>query len=92
MGPRSARAGGAPPRCAARRLPRSTSCWQTAVGAWPISTERLQAYATKAVREAKEHTTWTEQDADYEADVAAFVAALTHRARRSATTWRSGST
>jgi (1->4)-alpha-D-glucan 1-alpha-D-glucosylmutase len=51
--------------------------WQTAVGTWPISTERLQGYATKAIREAKEHTSWTEQDADYEADVAAFVEAVT---------------
>jgi (1->4)-alpha-D-glucan 1-alpha-D-glucosylmutase len=61
------------------RLDASTEylLWQTAVGTWPISTERLQGYATKAIREAKEHTTWTEQDADYEADVAAFVEALT---------------
>ena len=27
--------------------------WQTVVGAWPISAERLVGYATKAVREAK---------------------------------------
>jgi (1->4)-alpha-D-glucan 1-alpha-D-glucosylmutase len=51
--------------------------WQSAVGTWPISTERLQGYATKAIREAKEHTTWTEQDAGYEAEVAAFVEAVT---------------
>lgn len=61
------------------RLDASTEylLWQTAVGAWPISTDRLQAYATKAVREAKQHTTWTEPDAGYEADVATFVDALT---------------
>lgn len=61
------------------RLDASTEylLWQTAVGAWPISTDRLQAYATKAVREAKQHTTWTEPDAGYEADVARFVDALT---------------
>ena len=51
--------------------------WQTAVGAWPLDTERLRAYATKAVREAKQHTTWIDPDAGYEADVAAFVDALT---------------
>ncbi|NYG07994.1 (1-_4)-alpha-D-glucan 1-alpha-D-glucosylmutase [Phycicoccus badiiscoriae] len=51
--------------------------WQTVVGAWPISTSRLQAYATKAVREAKQHTTWTAPDPGYEADVAAFVEAMT---------------
>ncbi|WP_157581829.1 malto-oligosyltrehalose synthase [Phycicoccus sp. Soil803] len=50
---------------------------QTAVGAWPVDNDRLQAYATKAVREAKQHTTWTDPDGDYEADVATFVAALT---------------
>ena len=50
---------------------------QTAVGAWPVDTDRLQAYATKAVREAKQHTTWTDPDGAYEADVARFVAALT---------------
>jgi (1->4)-alpha-D-glucan 1-alpha-D-glucosylmutase len=50
--------------------------WQTAVGAWPISAERLNAYATKAIREAKVHTTWTDQDAAYEDDVARFVDGL----------------
>lgn len=50
---------------------------QTAVGAWPIDADRLQAYATKAVREAKQHTTWIDPDDAYEADVSAFVAALT---------------
>lgn len=50
---------------------------QTVVGAWPIDTDRLQAYATKAVREAKLHTTWTDPDSGYESDVAAFVEALT---------------
>jgi (1->4)-alpha-D-glucan 1-alpha-D-glucosylmutase len=47
--------------------------WQTLVGAWPIDEERLQAYATKAVREAKLHTGWSDPDEDYEAAVAAFV-------------------
>ncbi|MEO3935906.1 malto-oligosyltrehalose synthase [Dermatophilaceae bacterium Soc4.6] len=47
--------------------------WQTLVGAWPLSEDRLQAYAQKAIREAKAHTTWTEVDGPYEAAVAAFV-------------------
>ena len=51
--------------------------WQTLVGAWPISRERLGAYAQKAVREAKAHTTWTEPDAAYEEAVERFVALLT---------------
>ncbi|SDP16738.1 maltooligosyl trehalose synthase [Pedococcus dokdonensis] len=50
---------------------------QAAVGAWPIDTDRLQSYATKAIREAKQHTTWVDPDEAYEGDVAAFVAALT---------------
>lgn len=49
---------------------------QTAVGAWPISVDRLQAYATKAIREAKRHTTWTDPDEAYEADVQRYVSAL----------------
>ncbi|MDF2146209.1 malto-oligosyltrehalose synthase [Knoellia sp. p5-6-4] len=50
--------------------------WQTAVGAWPIDRERLQGYATKAVREAKAHTTWTDPDEGYEEAVARFVDGL----------------
>jgi (1->4)-alpha-D-glucan 1-alpha-D-glucosylmutase len=51
--------------------------WQTAVGTWPISRERLQTHATKAVREAKLHTTWTDPDEGYERAVARFVDGLT---------------
>jgi len=51
--------------------------WQTVVGAWPISRDRLQTYATKAVREAKQRTTWTDPDDGYEAAVARFVDGLT---------------
>ena len=47
--------------------------WQTLVGAWPIDGQRLGAYARKAIREAKQHTTWTDPDEAYEAKVAAFV-------------------
>lgn len=53
--------------------------WQTLAGTWrlagtaagtePISAERLSAYLTKAMREAKTHTTWTQVDADYETAV-----------------------
>jgi (1->4)-alpha-D-glucan 1-alpha-D-glucosylmutase len=51
--------------------------WQAAVGAWPISRERLQSYATKAVREAKQHTTWTDPDDAYESAVTRFVDGVT---------------
>jgi (1->4)-alpha-D-glucan 1-alpha-D-glucosylmutase len=41
--------------------------WQAAVGAWPISRERLQAYALKAAREAATATTWQRPDERFEA-------------------------
>jgi (1->4)-alpha-D-glucan 1-alpha-D-glucosylmutase len=47
--------------------------WQTLVGAWPLSAERLAAYVEKATREAKVHTTWTAPDTDYDAGVRAFI-------------------
>jgi len=47
--------------------------WQTVVGAWPISEDRLLAYAQKAIREAKQHTTWTDPDTGYETAVSDFV-------------------
>jgi (1->4)-alpha-D-glucan 1-alpha-D-glucosylmutase len=40
---------------------------QNLVGAHPVDAERLGAYALKAVREAKEHTSWTRPDPTYEA-------------------------
>jgi (1->4)-alpha-D-glucan 1-alpha-D-glucosylmutase len=40
--------------------------WQTLVGAWPISGERLTGYLTKAIREAKLGTSWVEPNQEYE--------------------------
>ena len=40
--------------------------WQVAVGAWPISRERLQAYAQKAAREAGTGTSWLSPDEGFE--------------------------
>jgi (1->4)-alpha-D-glucan 1-alpha-D-glucosylmutase len=40
--------------------------WQAAVGAWPISRERLGAYALKAAREAGVCTTWQQPDQAFE--------------------------
>ncbi|MDQ0646981.1 (1-_4)-alpha-D-glucan 1-alpha-D-glucosylmutase [Microbacterium natoriense] len=40
--------------------------WQAAVGAWPISTDRLLAYAVKAAREGAEATGWQHPDAAFE--------------------------
>ena len=47
--------------------------WQAAYGAWPLSRERLHAYAEKAMREAGDHTTWTDPDEDFERAVHAAV-------------------
>ncbi|HVV08553.1 malto-oligosyltrehalose synthase [Amycolatopsis sp.] len=46
--------------------------WQTLVGAWPISADRLRQYLDKAAKEAKIHTTWTDHDEAFEAEVAAW--------------------
>ena len=47
--------------------------WQTLAGTWtdagPIEVDRLTAYLTKAMREAKQHTGWTFVDEAYEAAV-----------------------
>jgi (1->4)-alpha-D-glucan 1-alpha-D-glucosylmutase len=40
--------------------------WQAAVGAWPISRERLFAYAVKSAREAAVATTWQEPGEAFE--------------------------
>ncbi|HEX2316626.1 MAG TPA: malto-oligosyltrehalose synthase [Thermomonospora sp.] len=67
--------------------------WQTVVGAWPLSRDRLAEYLTKAMREAKTRTSWTDPDPAYEAavleyataipadDIAAFVARIAPYAR-----------
>jgi (1->4)-alpha-D-glucan 1-alpha-D-glucosylmutase len=43
--------------------------WQTLAGVGPISAQRLSEYLTKAIREAKVHTTWVEPQAEYESRV-----------------------
>ncbi|AQP44517.1 malto-oligosyltrehalose synthase [Tessaracoccus flavus] len=54
------------------------ACWRlpgTRAGDEPISADRLRGYLTKAMREAKLHTTWTAPDAAYEEavqDLASF--------------------
>jgi (1->4)-alpha-D-glucan 1-alpha-D-glucosylmutase len=54
--------------------------FQTLLGVWPISEERLHGYLEKAMREAKQHTTWVDVNEEHEAAVQAFARALlTHR-------------
>lgn len=57
--------------------------YQTIVGAYPMPDqeednfpERLSEYITKALREAKRHSNWTEPDEQYEKNVKKFAAAL----------------
>ncbi len=53
--------------------------FQTLVGVWPISAERLEGYVEKALREAKRNTSWVDQDHAWEERVERFaVALLTH--------------
>ena len=47
--------------------------YQTLVGAWPISQDRLTAYMEKAVREAKLRTSWLDPDGAYEEALRQFV-------------------
>jgi (1->4)-alpha-D-glucan 1-alpha-D-glucosylmutase len=47
--------------------------YQTIVGAWPIEKSRLLAYAEKAAREAKVHTSWTDPAPAYEDAVRKFI-------------------
>jgi (1->4)-alpha-D-glucan 1-alpha-D-glucosylmutase len=49
---------------------------QTLVGAWPISLERLRGYLLKAVREAKDWTSWLSPDLTREAALAELARAL----------------
>jgi (1->4)-alpha-D-glucan 1-alpha-D-glucosylmutase len=51
--------------------------YQTLIGAWPISAERLSAYLRKALREAKRHSSWVEPNEEWEDAVIAFATALT---------------
>lgn len=53
--------------------------WQTIAGTWqdgPLAADRLTEYLTKAMREAKEHTTWTSPNRAYERAVQGFAQAV----------------
>ena len=47
--------------------------WESIVGAWPASADRLHAYAEKAAREAGTATTWTAPDEVFEARMHAVI-------------------
>jgi (1->4)-alpha-D-glucan 1-alpha-D-glucosylmutase len=50
--------------------------YQTLVGAWPASAERVEAAMAKAANEAKLRTSWRNPDHSYEEALHAFVAAV----------------
>jgi (1->4)-alpha-D-glucan 1-alpha-D-glucosylmutase len=50
--------------------------YQTMVGAWPISGERLRNYMQKAMREAKVRTSWVANDGAYETALNEYIDAL----------------
>jgi (1->4)-alpha-D-glucan 1-alpha-D-glucosylmutase len=47
--------------------------YQTLIGAWPINKERLTAYMEKAAREAKQQTSWTQQNKEFEDALRNFI-------------------
>lgn len=62
--------------------------YQTLIGAWPFESadeddfvSRVKAYLSKAMREAKVHTSWLQPDEDYEAAVCKFVDRILDRQR-----------
>ncbi len=68
-----------------KRAPTATReymLYQTLLGAWPMEEgdqsfiERIQAYALKAVREAKQETSWLNPQAPYEDGLKTFVARI----------------
>lgn len=62
--------------------------YQTLIGAWPLDpvradwgqfVRRIEQYMLKAVREAKEHTSWANTNTDYENAVSSFVSSILER-------------
>jgi (1->4)-alpha-D-glucan 1-alpha-D-glucosylmutase len=47
--------------------------YQTLLGAWPIEQDRFHAYMEKAVREAKQQTSWTQQNKEFEDALHSFI-------------------
>jgi (1->4)-alpha-D-glucan 1-alpha-D-glucosylmutase len=50
--------------------------YQTLVGVWPASAERVEEYVRKAMREAKRNTNWVEPNGEWEGAVLEFVRRL----------------
>jgi (1->4)-alpha-D-glucan 1-alpha-D-glucosylmutase len=66
-------------KCKTDSLPDRNSeyfLYQTLVGAWPIDPERMKAYMQKAMREAKQQTSWVANNKAFEDAMVAFIDAL----------------
>jgi len=50
--------------------------YQTLIGAWPIDAERTKQYMQKAMREAKQQTTWTANNKEFEDGLNRFIEAI----------------
>jgi (1->4)-alpha-D-glucan 1-alpha-D-glucosylmutase len=50
--------------------------YQNLVGAWPIAKDRILTFMEKAVREAKEYTSWSYPNSDYEQKLHKFITAI----------------
>lgn len=50
--------------------------YQTLIGTWPISEERVQDYMLKACREASRHTAWSAPDREYEKTIRHFISTV----------------
>ncbi|WP_317891108.1 malto-oligosyltrehalose synthase [Edaphobacter bradus] len=48
--------------------------YQTLIGAWPLPVERAQSYMLKAVREARQQTSWTANNREFEEALESFIA------------------
>ena len=47
--------------------------YQTLIGAWPLPMDRAQAYMLKAVREAKQQTSWVANNKEFEDALSMFI-------------------
>jgi (1->4)-alpha-D-glucan 1-alpha-D-glucosylmutase len=47
--------------------------YQTLIGAWPLPMDRVQAYMLKAVREAKQQTSWVANNREFEEALRMFI-------------------
>ena len=50
--------------------------YQTLIGAWPITVDRVKSYMQKAMREAKQQTSWVANNKEYEDALNRFIEAI----------------